>query len=96
MSKYRAEHLSDLKEELLDLIERIQAEVEDIEMSNVEHDVWTTVDHHLGNSMEELDYLISLLDNSDEKDYYIQSSFFTYDEDGNPEDDDMENDMIIE
>jgi len=88
MSKYRAEHLSDLKEELLDLIERIQAEVEDIEMSNVEHDVWTTVDHHLGNSMEELDYLISLLDNSDEKDYY--------DEDGNPEDDDMENDMIIE
>ena len=88
MSKYRAEHLSDLKEELLDLIERIQAEVEDIEMSNVEHDVWTTVDHHLGNSIEELDYLISLLDNSDEKDYY--------DEDGNPEDDDMENDMIIE
>lgn len=88
MSKYRAEHLSDLKEELLDLIERIQAEVEDIEMSNVEHDVWSTVDHHLGNSMEELDYLISLLDNSDEKEWY--------DEDGNPEDDDMENDMIIE
>lgn len=88
MSKYRAEQLSELKEELLDLIERIQAEVEDIDLSNIEMDVWQTLDHNLSTSLEEMDYLISLIDNNDEKDYY--------DEDGNPEEDDTESDMIIE
>lgn len=83
----RTEQIKELREELNDIISRLEDELDSAKLTVAETDHWQEIAYNLTQALTETDYLVASMDARDEQELY--------DEDGNPEDESSDRDGSI-